>query len=228
MARKPRAAGPTAGAGKRPRKPRTRPDAPGADAPGIGDNSRAGASRLTPDQERELFLSHRTTWNAWQAKLKAVEAIGIDVKAALKADGFTVKQMQIADDLATVKGEARVVGEVTDRLKVARWIGHAMGAQLDLFEQPDRTPIVDRAYDEGKQASMENKPRSPPHAPGTAAYDAWMNGYSDHQEELASKFKRDGESPPDSAGAPLSREEFKRDLAQTTAAGDAIAKGGVP
>ena len=44
-----------------------------------------------------------------------MEKIERDVKAALKADGFTVKQMQIADQLLSVKGEAKVTGEVEDR-----------------------------------------------------------------------------------------------------------------
>ena len=74
-------------------------------------------------------------------------------------------------------------------LQVARWLGHPMGAQLDMFEAPDRTPIADRAYDEGKQASIENRSAKPSYAPETEAYRSYMSGYHDHQRELAGGLK---------------------------------------
>lgn len=169
---------------KGPRKAKTKPDAPGA-----GHNSGDDKAPLTADEQRQLFLSHRTSWNGWKAKLAVVEKIERDVKAALKADGFTVKQMQIADQLLSVKGEAKVTGEVEDRLKVALWTGHPMGAQLDLFRQPDRTPSTDRAYDAGKMCSMENKPAKPPYDPSTPQYERFMAGYHDHQRELVGGLK---------------------------------------
>lgn len=177
------------------KKRKTKDDAPGADvgdegaAAGPGHNSENGKPKLTADEMRSLFLTHRTSWNEWKAKLAVVEKIERDTKAALKADGFTVKQMQIADSLLTVKGEAKITGEVKDRLQVAMWVGHPMGAQLDLFEQPDRTPSVDRAYDNGKMASMQGNPAKPPHAPETEQYRHWLAGYHDHQRELMGGFK---------------------------------------
>lgn len=178
---------------KKPRTRKTNPKAPGADGAGIGHNTGAdadaGTPKLTMDEERKLFLHHRTQWNTWKAKRVVVDTLERDVKATLKGDGFTVKQMQIADELTTVKGEKKVTGEVQDRFKVARWIGHPMGAQLDLFNQPDRTPIAERAYDQGKQASMEDKPASPQYAPETEAYRQYMAGYHDHQRELAGGIK---------------------------------------
>lgn len=166
------------------RKPKTKPNAPGS-VPGHNSDGADETKKLSPDEERQLFLHHRTAWNHWLAKRAVVEQIEKDTKAALKADGFTVKQMQIADDLLTVKGEKKVTGEVADRLKVALWTGHPMGAQLDMFEQPDRTPLVDRAYDVGKQMSMENKPLKPPYDPDTEAYRVCAAGYHDHQRQLA-------------------------------------------
>ena len=178
-----------------PKKAKTKASAPGGDAVAdmVGHNKK---SKLTPDQERKLFLEHRGAWNRAQAKVKAAQAVLTDVKAALKNDGFTVKQFQIADALADVKGEVRIHTEVTDRLKVARWIGHPMGSQMDLFEQPDRTPSVDRAYDQGKQASMENKPAKPPYAPDLPQYKSYMDGFHDHQRQLAGGIKALGPREP--------------------------------
>jgi hypothetical protein len=117
------------------------------------------------------------------ARQKALDKQWTDVKAALKADGYKVIQMQVADDLSgSPKQEAKVQVAVHDRLQVARWVGHPMGKQLDLFAQPDRTPAVDRAYDEGKQAFMEDKRATPPYAPGTPQYTRWLLGYHDAQD----------------------------------------------
>jgi len=168
--------------GKAPRKPKpkTKPDAPGA-----GHNSGNTKPPLTADERRMLFLQHREGWVTHQARRKVLDKAERELKAALKADGFKVKMMQIADELADLKGEAKVKSEVEDRLQVARWIGHPMGAQLDLFDQPDRVPIAESAYDAGKMASMSNQPAKPPHAPETEAYREYMAGYHDHQRQLA-------------------------------------------
>ena len=172
---------------KKPRKSKTKASVPGA-MPGIGDNS-GDKPTLTDDQRRELFLHHRTKWNQLRAK-RAVHDDNMDeFKSDLKADGFTLKQMKIADELADIKGEAKVKSEVSDRLQVALWIGHPLGAQLDLFAQPDRTPITDRAYDEGKMASMQNQPAAPNFAPETEAYRSYMAGYHEHQREIVGGMK---------------------------------------
>ena len=169
-------------------KQRTKPDIPGA-LPSIGDNSGKVQRILTDDEKRELFLHHRTKWNQLRAK-RAVHDDNMDeFKADLKADGFTLKQMKIADELADIKGEAKVKSEVSDRLQVALWIGHPLGAQLDLFAQPDRTPSDDVAYDAGKMCSMENRPARPPYDPSTSQYQKFMAGFHDHQRQLAGGLK---------------------------------------
>lgn len=158
----------------------------------------------TSDDERALFLQHRSSWSNWLAKLAVVEKLEKDVKTALKADGFTVKQFQIADQLAgSPKQEAKVRCEVKDRLKVAWWVGHPMGAQLDLFAQPDRTPSVDRAYDEGRQAVMENQPAKPNYSPETEQYRSYMAGFHDQTE----KAVRRGMKPIEESHEPVGEGE---------------------
>jgi hypothetical protein len=163
-------------------------------AAGSGGNGRplttADNRRAADDDMRELFLSHRRTWNGWMAKVKALAEVERDLKAALKADGFKVLQFQIADNLSgSPKQEQKVRAAVEDRLKVARWIGHPMGAQLDLFAQPDRTPSVDVAFDAGKMASMNNEPAKPPYDPNSEQFRQYMAGYHEHQGKLAKGFK---------------------------------------
>ena len=146
-------------------------------------NSAAESDQRTEDQIRAGFLHHRQAWNQMVARQKALDKQWTDVKSALKADGYKMLHMQIADDLSGLpKQEAKVHAAVNDRLQVARWVGHPMGAQLDLFAQPDRTPATDRSYDEGKQAFMENARATPPYAPGIPQYTRWLMGYHDAQD----------------------------------------------
>lgn len=165
-------------------------------------------SSADEDSKRELFLHHRTAWTGWMAKIKALEKIGDDIKKSLKGDGFTVQEFKIADELATQRGEIKIKAEVSTRLRVARWIGHPMGAQLDLFAKGSAT--VD-PRDEGKQASMENQPRKPPskYAPNSDGYNAWLEGYAEHQATLSEGFKAPGEG-----GMP--RKEFTESLRKMT------------
>lgn len=151
-------------------------------------NTAAANDQRNDDQIRAGFNQHRGVWVGLSAKQKTLDKLWTDAKAALKADGYKVIQMQIADDLAgSPKQEAKVQAAVQDRLQVAKWIGHPLGAQLDLFAQPDRTPAVDRAYDLGKQAFMENQPAKPPYDSSTPQYAKWLEGHSDAQSAALKK-----------------------------------------
>lgn len=173
---------------KTPRKPRE-PKVPKVKA----DNPRAAKGgnkvELSPDQMREAFLHHNTKVIGLRAKADAARTLLNEAYTDAKSDGFAKKKFDIARFLSSPKTEHKVKAEVAERLQVARWMGHPLGAQMDMFNEPDRTPVVDRAYDAGKQASMENRQRTPPHDPSTDAYRAWMAGYDDHQRELHGGFK---------------------------------------
>ncbi len=171
--------------GRPPNPNKTPKTAKAGKSPGKGHNQPPAGPN--PDDIREAFLVHRGTWNQLTAAQKALDKRWTDCKAALKADGYKVIHMQIADDLSgSPKQEAKVHVAVHDRLQVAQWVGHPMGAQLDLFAQPDRTPAVDRARDQGRQASMENKPCKPDYDPSTPQYQSYMEGYQEDQARIAS------------------------------------------
>ena len=161
-----------------------------AKSPRKGGDKSPTVAPVNDDAKRELFLHHREGWNAWRAKQKAIEKIGDDLKKSLKADGFLVKEFTIADELLTQRGEIKIKGEVTTRLRVARWLGHPMGNQLDLFAETSNAAAD--PFELGKQASMENQARKvpPQYAEFSDAYELWMKGYSEHQTTLAAKFKR--------------------------------------
>lgn len=188
---------------KRPRAARTKPGVPGgggdseaeavaqAEAPGAGHNK----VELTPDEQRALFVHHRTRWNEYLAKKKLADDFKKEIVRDLKNDGFSVNDMKIADKL--VDDEDKIRDEVEQRLRVAAWLGMPMGTQLSMFTEPDRTPLVERAFEDGKTAGLEGRPRKPPFSPENPGYEQWMNGFYEGQKILGAKFAGDNKAAAD-------------------------------
>jgi hypothetical protein len=140
------------------------------------------------DPKRESFLQHRPSWVAAQAKLKAAQAIVNEVVAALKQDGHTKKEMQIADLFAgNRRQELRIVADVEAKQRVAQYMGHWLGNQMDLFAQSKAA--APNPYEEGKTAYLEGKRASPPrdYVAGSPFYTRWLEGYHDAQEAKVRK-----------------------------------------
>lgn len=213
-------------AGKTTRAPRAKSAATKPKPSGGNPRAKPGnnSSNLNPDEVRALFLSNRTEFVAALAKQKAAKKLVDDVVTQAKADGFTKKELELSVQLADLKGERKVEADVATTLRVARWIGHKMGAQADLFEQPDRTPSVDRAFDAGKQASMEGAARKPPHSPETPQYASWMAGFDEDQGRLQSQVGRGPvkDQPAPTSGLRMSRADYaeQQRLAAEKAPGD--------
>ena len=181
---------PNAAPKKRGPKPKDA-NAPAAENPRAAPGG--NVKKLEGDEQREAFIQFNGQISVLCTKRDAAEKLVKDALASAKAAGFLKKDFDIARDLADRKKETKIGDDITRRLRVARWLGHKLGDQLDMFvdaqAQPDRTPIVDRAYDEGKQTSMAGQSPKPSYSPDTDAYRAFMAGYHDHQRELAGGFK---------------------------------------
>ena len=136
----------------------------------------AGANSVDPDT-RALFLKDKSDYLAATAKLgkaqQAVRALG----KTIKSDGFTIRQIKLSIELDTPEGEAEFKARIADDLRAAQYSGAPIGAQLTLFIEPDRTPSVDMAFDEGTKDCMEGKTANPRYAPETAQYRRYLEGY---------------------------------------------------
>lgn len=169
-----------------------------------GDDARKN-SDLTDDESRALFLQYVGEIDRSQRRKKElVNPIDAAIKLArkkAKADGFTQKMIDNALRLRGMEPE-EVQGEVQSLMKVARWTGKAPGYQPDMFEVDfvDRTPVVDRAYEQGKEAGMAGDDLKVPdrYAPGSDTGAAWMKGWHDGQAVLASAFLK--RKPTDVSG----------------------------
>lgn len=163
------------------RKPKTKPDAPGAEggAPSTGHNSAKAV--LTDDESRALFLRDIAKYEDALKVKKAADADLRNVGKVIKSDGFTLDQVKTAIAVRTPEGDAKERTKIRQALQAAVWAGVPLGTQLGMFDDPDRTPAVDRAYDEGKLAGMEGRTRRPPYSPELAQHDRWLTGWTDGQ-----------------------------------------------
>jgi hypothetical protein len=157
---------------KKPRKPRAKAAAP---------VTTAGGNTMDPEK-RELFLADKRKYAELKEKAsKAARALRAHGKT-IKADGFTVRQIQLAIQLDSPEGEAEFKALIANDLLAAQYAGAPIGSQLQLFLEPDRTPAVDMAYDEGVKDSMENRQANPGYAPETEQYRRYMQGFHDDTE----------------------------------------------
>jgi hypothetical protein len=176
------------------RKPKTNPKAPGASAEkpapavDIGHNS-----KLNDDELRTLAFQHRDKYAKALAKKKVADADFKNVCKSAKAEmgNGAVEIIKELIALEEPEGEAALRAKLQRQADALRWAGVALGAQIELaLGEVDRTPSVDRAFDEGKKTSAENKPAKPSYDPSTPQYRAYMDGYAEHQAVLAAKLGR--------------------------------------
>lgn len=178
------------------RKPKTKADAPGAEggAPSAGHNS--GNAGLSSDEARALFLQDVAKYERALEVKKAADADLRNVGKVIKSDGFTLEQVKVAVAVKTPEGDAKERTKIRQALQAAVWAGVPLGTQLGMFDDPDRTPAVDRAYDEGKQAGMQGLTRRPPYSPELEQHDKWLTGWTDGQRAAVDQggaFKGHGE-----------------------------------
>jgi hypothetical protein len=141
---------------------------------GIGHNS----GGLNDDQMRALTFHHKREFEVALKAKKDTAANFLAVTKRIKAEGSSIDDIKDLIALDTPEGEVEVRSEIERRLRVARWAGADFGTQFSLLDEPDRTPLVDRAREEGKVAGMKGETlRSPYDGEAGQAYaEGWHLG----------------------------------------------------
>lgn len=166
-------------------------------------------------EAKALFLQHLPKVKELKEKLNTANAnLRNAYKSAKAQGGFEKSDFDYAVEVETAEKEAKARAQIARRLTIARYMGSDLGAQLDLFLEPDRTPAADRAYNEGQTASMKGESARPDYAPETEQYRQWMQGYNDDQETRIKK----GIKPLEAA------EEVVEDVKATKAVKEKVAK----
>jgi hypothetical protein len=141
-------------------------------------------------QKRQLFLANKEAYARAIERLSKAQASVRSLGKTIKSDGFSLRQIKLAIQLETPEGEAEFKALVANDLLAAQYAGAAIGSQLQMFLEPDRTPAVDIAADEGQKDAMAFKPAKPSYDPTTPQHSAYMAAYSDEQgRQLKSGIK---------------------------------------
>lgn len=136
----------------------------------------AGSNTLDPEK-RALFLKDKEDYAKATERQKKATAAVRNIAKTIKADGFTLRQVKLAIQLESPEGEAEFKSLVANDLLAAQYAGAAIGSQLSMFLEPDRTPAVDMAADEGQKDAMEHKPAKPGYDPSTPQHKSYMDSY---------------------------------------------------
>ena len=172
-----------------PKRTRKKADAPASNgSAGLGHNR----PELTPDEKRVLLVT------AIEKIVKVEDAL----KEHSKNERAKIKQERkrlFADGFAAVEVDYALLlarstdAEVLDRRKreadVARWLGHAVGHQADMFgDGVDCTPGVDAAFENGKNAGIKGDTCKVPDRWSEASEQGqrWMEGWHEGQKLLMS------------------------------------------
>ncbi|MEC9244642.1 MAG: hypothetical protein VYB05_07720 [Pseudomonadota bacterium] len=94
---------------------------------------------------------------------------------SLKPHGYTKADIKFAMELEE-KDAGDIIATMQRRIRIAKMFGHGLARQFDMFEE-DRTPIEERAYEEGLAAGKLRKGQGAnPYDATSAAGQAWLKG----------------------------------------------------
>jgi hypothetical protein len=150
------------------------------DAPGPGHNK----PDLTDDEKRVLLLRPVERILALKQQQKDLNEEIKDERRRLKSDGFTKVEIDYAIFLRS-SSEKDALDKRQAQANIARWLGHPVGHQADLFgDGIDRTPDIDLAYQVGKNAGILNVECKVPDRWSEASEQGqrWMQGWHDGRE----------------------------------------------
>lgn len=154
------------------------------ESPSVGHNS-----ELTPAEKQALLLKGLTELESLIAEKNEVVADIRNQRKKLVSYGFESFEIDYA--LKLRKGtDEEAIERRRREATIARFLNHPIGTQPDMFDEPDRTPSVDKAYQAGKIAGAEGKLAQSPHSPGTDQDQSWLKGWHESQADLASGFKK--------------------------------------
>lgn len=136
-------------------------------------------------EEKALFLNHhlpairrlRELYNTANGNLRN------GYKKAKAEGDFTKADFDTAFAVETAENEAKERAAIARKLRIAKIMGSSLGAQLDMFLMPDRTPAVDIAFQEGESDAIQNKIAKPKYDPSTEQHRKYLEGFHSVSEK---------------------------------------------
>jgi uncharacterized protein (UPF0335 family)/ribosome modulation factor len=153
-------------------------------APAVGHNS-----ELTEAEKRALFLRGIKDLEVLVEEKNEVMSDIRNQRKRIIGYGFDPFEIDYALKLRKQE-DSEMIDRRRREAQIARFLNHPIGTQPDMFDEVDRTPSVDKAYQEGKIAGAQGETAKSPHSPGTEQDQSWLRGWQDGQADLASGFKK--------------------------------------
>lgn len=146
-------------------------------------------SELTEAERQALHFRHCREYEVALAAKKKTDADLKNVGKRIKAEHDSVAKCKKTIDLRSPEGEAKLKAEIAETAECLRWAGVIVGESKDLFPE-DRTPAVERAFNEGRRAGLDGQVCKPPHDPSVPQYQHWIDGWQEGQGALMSCFEK--------------------------------------
>lgn len=185
-------------------------EVPASDRTATADHNAAKPAAMTDEQAQALFFNHKKTYAKALDEKKQTDAKFKNVCKVIKAEGSKLDDILLAIALESDEGDATLKAKIEAQLRVARWMGSAVGTQFDMFE--DRTPSVDKAFEDGKRAGLRGDDAKPPHAAASEQGQKWMHGWHNGQAILAKGFKKPMDEGFDKQGRVFSEDFVDADM----------------
>jgi len=162
-------------------------------------------TELTPEEREALFFHHLNPIVAQAAAVQREREELNRLRKLAKADGFKLALIDEAMRMNDIEDDSIIVDEMKEWMQIAAWMGLPVGQQIDLFSEPDRTPLTDAAFAAGRTAGLLARDPKPPHEESTEAGQAWMRGWHEGQrmmgEDLKSAMEKKNAEKSASSGA---------------------------
>ena len=130
---------------------------------------------LTPGEWRALHFHHFRVIEAQKAVVKAAQDALKTLKKTAKTDGCVMADLEYMARCAGLEDHAIVPEEIRRRAEIASWFALPVNYQPDMFT--DRTPLDDRAFEEGKVAGLTGKDCAPGYDATSPAGQRWIEGW---------------------------------------------------
>ena len=148
----------------------------------IGDNH-----KLTDAQEQALFVDWLGKIEKQKAIIASETATVRNMYKAAKVEGFTKKDIDFAIRLKKHEDDD-IRAEMKQQAKIARWMRIPIGVTPDLFDEPDRETLDEKAHNDGRVVGMAGGDRTSPYDPTSTNDQNWLIGYDEGQQALRDAF----------------------------------------
>lgn len=143
------------------------------------------------DWENQQFIKGLRELSNLESDMAGTKGeIGGVFKRAEQCGGWDKSDFKWAQDLQK-KDAPKIIAMMERRLRIAKLLGHGVARQFSMFDE-DRTPLEDRAYEEGYAAGAMRKAMTNPYGLESPAGQSYQRGFNEGtafiNKDLASKF----------------------------------------